>query len=305
MRLSSRPTEREFHFPVEPPRAWWTWVAGVVVHLPVVAAIWWSTAGWMTRNRMTSLFPPLAVEQGPAEVAMAFRRIAVPAGPSREPVAPAPVTRGARPSAAPDSGSTPLRPSVIQPSGGGATLPAPVAVTAPPAQAEEPARAQLTPAFGSGKLWVRPLPLSAREMAAAVTGKSKADIADSVVAVIVQRYLDELAAEQADPANRAPSWVANLGGQKIGVDPKWVYLGPIRLPTILLGLLPINAQGNPTQAEMNKRFAAMREDLFYAARRAATLEEFKRNVAILREQKQYEYDLRKAQRTHPDSVRRP
>ena len=54
---------------------------------------------------------------------------------------------------------------------------------------------------------------------------------------------------------------------------------------------------------MNKRLNAMREDLFFAARRAATMEEFKKNVAELRKQKQYEYDIRKAQRTLPDTGR--
>ncbi len=302
--MSSRPTERDFQLPEESPRSWWTWVAGIAVHLPLVIVILWSTSEWWKQERISSLLPPVEVESLPRAVPMAFRRIALPL-PTSPAQAPSAVT-GPRPEtrAISDSGSTRPRPTVIAPTSGGG-LPLPVAVVPGLPAAVEPPRTQLTPSYGSGKLWVRPLPLSAREMAAAVTGKSQADLADSVVAVIVQRYLDELAAEQADPANRPPSWVANLGGQKIGVDSKWVYLGPIRLPTILLGLLPINAQGNPTQAEMNKRFAAMREDLFYAARRAATLEEFKRNVAILREQKQYEYDLRKAQRTHPDSVRRP
>ncbi len=182
---------------------------------------------------------------------------------------------------------------------------APVAPATSPAAAPTPvvARVPLRPVYGSGRLWVRPLPMSPREMASVVTGTSPQQVADSVVARVVQEYLDALAAERADPANRPPSWTTNLAGQKVGVDGQWIYLGPLKLPTALLGLLPINLQGNPTQAEMNKRFSAMREDLFYAARRAATLEEFKKNVAILRKQKQYEYDLRRAQRTLPDSVR--
>jgi hypothetical protein len=159
----------------------------------------------------------------------------------------------------------------------------------------------LRPSYGTGALWVSPLPMSPREMAEAVTGKSRQQLADSVVAVIVQGYLDAIAAERADPANRPPSWVTELGGKKVGLDGQWIYLGPIKLPTVLLGLLPINMSGNPTQAEMNKRYSAMREDLFYAARRSATLQEFKKNVAELRKQKQYEYDLKKAQRTLPDS----
>ena len=145
--------------------------------------------------------------------------------------------------------------------------------------------------------------MSPREIAATLAGKSMDEVADSLVAVMVQQYIDALAAERANPANRPPSWTTTIGGKKVGIDGQWIYIGPIKLPTALLGLLPINMQGNPTQAEMNKRLNAMREDLFFAARRAATLEEFKKNVAELRKQKQYEYDLRKAQRTLPDSGR--
>lgn len=207
------------------------------------------------------------------------------------PAAPRPsaVTPVAGPSPPVDSG----RAVAPLPTATGAALP-------PPPGA--PARA-FRPSYGSGQLWVRPLPMTAREIAAAATGKSQQELADSVVARVVQGYLDALAAERLDPAKRPPSWTTQLGGQKVGVDGQWIYLGPIKLPTALLGLLPINLQGNPTQAEMNKRFSAMREDLFFAARRAATLEEFKKNVAELRKQKQYEYDLRKAQRTLPDSGR--
>ncbi len=145
--------------------------------------------------------------------------------------------------------------------------------------------------------------MSPREIAATLAGKPMDQVADSLVAVMVQQYLDALAAERANPANRPPSWTTTIGGKKVGVDGQWIYIGPIKLPTALLALLPINMQGNPTQAEMNKRLNMMREDLFFAARRAATLEEFKKNVAELRKQKQYEYDLRKAQRTLPDSGR--
>lgn len=145
--------------------------------------------------------------------------------------------------------------------------------------------------------------MSPREIAATLTGKSMDQVADSLVAVMVQQYLEALALERANPANRPPSWTTMIGGKKVGVDGQWIYIGPIKLPTALLALLPINLQGNPTQAEMNKRLNAMREDLFFAARRAATLEEFKKNVAELRKQKQYEYDIRKAQRTLPDTGR--
>lgn len=251
----------------------------------------------------TSLVTPLVPSsKPPVAVPMQYRAISLPPRSGRATTqfapTPTPVAIPARGRAAAVTSApiaAPTRDSAV------ATVEA--AVT--PAEAPRPAaaRAPLRPAYGSGRLWVRPLPMSPREMASLVTGKSPAQVADSVVAKVVQQYLDAIAAERADPANLPPSWTTNIAGQKVGVDGKWIYIGPLKLPTALLALLPINLQGNPTQAEMNKRFSAMREDLFFAARRAATLEEFKKNVAILRQQKQYEHDLRRAQRTLPDSVR--
>lgn len=253
----------------------WDWDTGLVAPLvpssepPVAVPMQYRAIGLAPRSGRATTQPT------PSAAAIAARARAVAVGPT---VAPAPA-----------------RDSAV----------ARVEAVVPPAAAPRPApaRTQLRPAYGSGRLWVRPLPMSPREMASVVTGKSPAQVADSVVALVVQQYLDAIAAERADPANRPPSWTTNIAGQKVGVDGQWIYIGPLKLPTALLALLPINLQGNPTQAEMNKRFSAMREDLFFAARRAATLEEFKKNVAILRQQKQYEHDLRRAQRTLPDSVR--
>lgn len=260
---------------------------------------------WSLRREVLSpwLTPVVAEARRPEQVAMRFRPIAltraVPTAvaPASRPATP---TRSDRPAGRPPEVAAAAPAAAPRDSGGAAPAitTAPVVAAGPP-----PARSPLTPAYGSGQLWVRPLPMSPREIAATLSGKSMDQVADSLVAVMVQQYLDALAAEKANPANRPPSWTTNIGGKKVGVDGQWIYIGPIKLPTALLALLPINMQGNPTQAEMNKRLNAMREDLFFAARRAATLEEFKKNVAELRKQKQYEYDIRKAQRTLPDTGR--
>lgn len=273
-----------------------------MAHLAVLVGWQWSVRDADERATSPLLAPMVTAVERPEPVMMEYRPIAL------APVAPRAAVRRA-PTAAPaavaaPAGRPPAAVAVAPRSAPGdtgrvapATAPTPVVAAAPSP------RSPLTPAYGSGRLWVQPLPMSPREIAATLAGKSMDEVADSLVAVMVQQYLDGLAAERANPANRPPSWTTNIGGKKVGIDGQWIYIGPIKLPTALLGLLPINMQGNPTQAEMNKRLSAMREDLFFAARRAATLEEFKKNVAELRKQKQYEYDLRKAQRTLPDSGR--
>jgi hypothetical protein len=44
------------------------------------------------------------------------------------------------------------------------------------------------------------------------------------------------------------SWMTNVNGQTIGIDGQFIHLGPIKIPTILLALLPIPATGSFDQA---------------------------------------------------------
>jgi hypothetical protein len=154
--------------------------------------------------------------------------------------------------------------------------------------------------YGNGSLWVKPLPVTPQEIATQLGGESRQQIADSVLAAIIQGYIDRMAEERAHQGPALPSWVTSIGGKKVGVDPKWIYLGPIKVPTALLALLPIGG-GNPTAADYNKRLSAMREDLFEAARRSANYDEFKKAVKGLRDETQRQRDYEKNRRTAPDS----
>ncbi len=145
------------------------------------------------------------------------------------------------------------------------------------------------------------MPVTPKEIAQQLAGYSRKQLADSVVTEIIQGYLDRMAEERAHQGPPLPSWTTTLGGKKVGIDPKWIYLGPIRIPTALLALLPINAGGNPTAADYNKRLNAMREDLFEAARRSANYDEFKKAVKELRDETQRKRDFEKNRRTAPDS----
>ena len=173
----------------------------------------------------------------------------------------------------------------------------PILDTASAAPTTSPFRQQ----FGNGSLWVRPLPITPREIAQQINGLSRKQIADSVITEVIQGYLDRMAEERAQQGPALPSWTTMIGGKKVGVDQKWIYLGPIKIPAALLALLPINAGGNPTAAEYNKRLSAMREDLFEAARRSANYDEFKKAVKELRDETQRKRDFEKNRRTAPDS----
>jgi hypothetical protein len=161
----------------------------------------------------------------------------------------------------------------------------------------------LGPRFAQGRVWVRPLPEAPRQIGEAFGGgRSPAELVDSAVTTIVQHYLDAMAIEAIARKAAAPSWITTVAGQRVGLDAQWVYIGPLKVPTFLLGLLPINLQGNPTQADFNRKLMVMREDIFVAARRSDNLAEFKKAVKQLRVEKQRQRELDEHQRIAPDST---
>jgi hypothetical protein len=138
------------------------------------------------------------------------------------------------------------------------------------------------------------LPPTPQQLAERVLGLEAGVKFDSAIAVRLQAYVDSLAEEH--PMVKAPSWTTGSGAKKLGVDSKWIYLGPIKIPTMLLALLPINIQANPTQAESQKKLAAMEEDLFYAAQRSQNYADFRAAVNELRSEKAAEKEFHDNQR---------
>lgn len=164
---------------------------------------------------------------------------------------------------------------------------------------------RITPRYGTGLIWVEPLPLTPREIAALLSGKSESQLLDSAITALTQRYIDAMADELRDQPPALPSWVTTVGDQEVGIDSRFIHLGPLKVPTFLLALLPINVQPNPTQAAMVRKLNTMREDLLTAGRRSANLAEFKEAVRALREQKESEVEFERNRRTPPDSGDRP
>ncbi len=155
---------------------------------------------------------------------------------------------------------------------------------------------RIGPAQSTGKVWVAPLPLPPRELASRLS-RSHSELADSAVTAIIQAFLDSIATDPATRAARPPDWTTTLGGAKFGLDSKWIYVAGLKIPTALLGLLPIPAGGNDQQAF--DRSAALYQDLRQAAQRAQNTEEFKKAIKEIRERKEAERQFEKNQRTPP------
>ena len=152
---------------------------------------------------------------------------------------------------------------------------------------------------GNGRLWVRPLPLPPRALADRLEPTHLEKI-DSVVTVIVQRYLDSIASEPGADQVPLPDWTTEVEGLKFGLDSRNIYIAGLRIPSVVLALLPIPATGNQSKA-LDKNGAWIAEDLRRAASRAADLDDFKEAIRELREREQWEKDIERAQREGTDS----
>jgi len=97
-------------------------------------------------------------------------------------------------------------------------------------------------------------------------------------------------------------WTTEVGGRKFGLDDKYIYVAGIRIPSVLLALLPLPAAGNYDRNQAYNRLMDIRRDIYQAAARADNTAEFKRYVKEIRERKERERRFREAQREAPDSA---
>lgn len=143
--------------------------------------------------------------------------------------------------------------------------------------------AALTPQYGSGLLWVRPL--------IDLTFTSRPIRLDSAVAIRMRAMADSVdkhppADPNANPYVSRP-WTFRAGGKTYGLDSKGLHLGDFTIPTALLAFLSM-PQGNIDQARANRALMEMRGDILRAAARAQAEDDFRRAVRELRARKDKE-----------------
>ncbi len=217
------------------------------------------------------------------EMRYAPRRGAAPALPSPRPerTATAPVERPAAPPAA--------GPAAAIPAVGGAAP----SDTIDPAS---PAFGQVGPAYASGNLWVRALPLAPKELASRLD-KSHAELMDSAVTAIVQAFLDSIANSREGREAQLPSWTTKVAGKTFGIDSRYIHIAGLRIPAAVLALLPLPAGGNQQNALQHGM--DLRRDLMQAAQRASNTAEFKEQIREIRERREREREFEKAQHEAP------
>jgi hypothetical protein len=278
-----------------PKRRPWPWIAIVASVLAHSVLLF----GWVT-GRLPSV-PPLPRQlivlsepaQGHEQIPM---RYDLPQAVGERRARALPQARSARPERAaprpelPDRQAVPALPEPLRPL-------APPADTGGAAPEQQAPLGRIGPGLAEGRLWVRPLPLPPRELAQRLT-KSRAELVDSAVTVIVQQYLDSIANDPAGRNQGLPSWTTEIAGKKFGLDSKNIYIAGLKIPAAVLALLPIPA-GNIDQNRAYNHLMDIRADLLYAARRAETMEEFKKVIREIRIRKEKEREFQKNQRTAP------
>ncbi len=288
------------------PRAspWWVGVS-VAVHVAVFLLVIVSTNRTFPSPPVTILLVP--GEPGGTVVEIPWAEVGRTDGPvSGRSAAP----QGAAP--APATVTAPsVVPSAVPPAGPAAQPPGrPGGVAAAPRAGEGDARGipgsrLLGARFGDGRLWVRPWDAIAAAIAAGGgdSGDAAAHAAriDSAVTRRILAFLDTLPPDSFAIARPTP-WVTEIDGQKWGIDGSWIYLGGLKLPTMILALLPL-PQGNYEQAQRAAEMQRIREDILQAARRAESAAEFRKNVEETRKRRDAEREAKRNQAVPPDSIK--
>lgn len=154
----------------------------------------------------------------------------------------------------------------------------------------------IRPSYSDPRIWVPPAPV--------VSAPKSADARmDSVVTADIERVRDSLAATAYSPNKfERGDWTVEHNGKKYGIDKQYVRLGPVSIPTALLGLLPLNAQGNPIAAQRDREMASLRQEILYQSQRSLNEQEFRKAVKELRERKERE---RQQQQQEKDRATKP
>lgn len=263
-----------------PERPWGAWLLAAAVHLPL---LW----GFITGRPVDPVkYPTRLITLAPMEAEGREVKIPVPADvPLR--------SRGVR---------TPTNALFAPPP---PAPPRPLAersesAAAPTSQAGHRSIGRLGPGLGEGRLWVEPLPLPPRQLAALITRRDANEIADSFVTAVVQAYLDSIAHDPDVMPLRPPDWVATVNGTKYGIDANHIYVAGLKIPTALLALIPLPGGGN--QRPIDHGLETMAYSLRVAGARAANLDEFRQAVRELRRKKERDEEFERNRATSPSDT---
>jgi len=182
-------------------------------------------------------------------------------------------------------GRVSMAPVLIEPWGGGGartpisapeslTIGIPGASTTVPGAIVVGTRRRIGPTFGDGSVWQGPPQVFLSEEGE--WGPLEAQLALRVAQMLDSLLLDSLMQDG------IPRWVFTAGGQQWGVDPMFIHLGPVKIPTALLAYLPGLPQGNYEQMQQARWLADVRQQIVRQAQDMDRLESFRGYIDQLR-----------------------
>jgi hypothetical protein len=137
----------------------------------------------------------------------------------------------------------------------------------------------IRPTYTGPRVWTAPGDIVAAP-------KSAKERLDSAIASIVSPFNDSIAARAG--ARSPTDWTVNGPGGKWGIDPQYIRLGKVSIPTALLGLLPINQGGGNPAYDRNRAQNQLHAEIFWQAQRGMNEADFKKAVRSIRERKERE-----------------
>ncbi len=161
-------------------------------------------------------------------------------------------------------------------------------------------RRRIGPTFGDGLLW--------EETDVGIIGEEEEwGAQETLLALEVAEMLADILEDSLWARGGIPSWVTSIGGPEWGIDPQFIHLGPVKIPTVLAALLAFSKlpqMGNYELAQQQAWLADVRNQILTQAQRMDQIKEFKRAVKALEARKRKERDEERRRRgivAAPDS----
>lgn len=265
-------------------------LVSVIAHVILGVLVW-------NAVQMPAVFDRLLQNERPAkpvEERIQFVTVTPPSGVASQPTRS--TTRQAVPAARPSSAPNVV--PLVAPTEIPRELPAPAASadTTTPGAVVGPLRGGsgttrgVQPNYDDPRLWVSDLEFF-------YSPKSYEERLDSALYATLRRHMDSVTANAYSPNKfERGDWTYEKDGKKYGIDNQYIRLGKFSIPNVLLGLLPLNAQGNPIAADRDRAMASLRQEILYQSQRSMNEEEFRRAVKSLRERKERERQQQEKER---------
>lgn len=151
----------------------------------------------------------------------------------------------------------------------------------------------IRPTYTGPRVWAAPGDLL-------TAPKNAKERLDSAIVSIIGPFNDSL--RVAAGARQPGDWTFEKGGRKYGIDPRYIRLGKLSIPTAVLALLPINQAGNPTVNDRNRIQNQLHADIFWNAQRGMNEADFKKAVKSIRERKERERAAAESKTRQPEEA---